>query len=128
MRFQERRVLLETARRMADLGLAPGTSGNVSVRLDRGMLITPSGVGYDVMTREDLVEVDDDGVRRGGGMMPSTEWRLHLDLYRARAEVGGIVHTHSMFATALSCHRRGIPAFHYMIAVGGGNDIRCAEY
>lgn len=126
MRFQERRLLLDTARRMAALGLAPGTSGNVSIRVDDGMLITPSGVSYDEMTREELVEVDGHGRTRGGA--PSTEWRLHQGLYASRPEVAAIVHTHSRHATALSCLRRGIPAFHYMVAIAGGDDIRCAAY
>jgi L-fuculose-phosphate aldolase len=111
---------------MSALGLAPGTTGNVSLRLDDGMLITPSGVPYDLMTREDLVEVDGRGRPRGG--TPSTEWRLHQGLYAARPEIGAIVHTHSRHATALSCLRRGIPAFHYMVAAAGGDDIRCADY
>jgi L-fuculose-phosphate aldolase len=128
VRFAERRVLLETARRMAELGLAPGTSGNVSLRLDTGLLITPSGVPYEEMTREDLVELDAAGGRRGGGARPSTEWRRHRDLYEARPEARAIVHTHSRVATALSCLRRGIPAFHYMVAAAGGDDIRCADY
>jgi L-fuculose-phosphate aldolase len=128
LRFAERRVLHDTARRMAALGLAPGTSGNASVRVEGGLLITPSAVPYDEMTREDLVELDERGGRRGGGGRPSTEWRLHRDLYAARPEVMAIVHTHSRAATALSCLRRGIPAFHYMVALAGGDDIRCAEY
>src|SRR5436190_3363987 len=107
MRFVERRVLLETTQKMSAMGLAPGTAGNVSLRIDAGMLITPSAVPYDEMTREDLVELDARGARRGGGRPPSTEWRLHLDLYESRPEVGAIVHTHSRVATALSCLRRG---------------------
>ena len=126
MRFSERRVLLDTARQMSALGLAPGTSGNVSLRLDDGMLITPSGVPYDTMTQGELVEVDAQGRARGG--TPSTEWRLHQGLYQARREIGAIVHTHSRHATALSCLRRAIPAFHYMVAAAGGDDIRCAAY
>jgi L-fuculose-phosphate aldolase len=127
VRFNERRLLLETARRMSTLGLAPGTSGNVSIRLDDGMLITPSGVAYDEMTQGELVEVDGRG-RARGGPPPSTEWRMHQGLYASRPEVGAIVHTHSRHATALSCLRRGIPAFHYMVAIAGGDDIRCAAY
>ena len=126
MRFNERRLLLDTARRMSALGLAPGTSGNVSIRLDDGMLITPSGVAYDEMSQGELVEVDERGRARSG--KPSTEWRLHQGLYASRREVGAIVHTHSRHATALSCLRRGIPAFHYMVAIAGGDDIRCATY
>jgi L-fuculose-phosphate aldolase len=128
VRFVERKQLLETAQRMAARGLAPGTSGNVSLRLDDGgMLITPSGVPYDTLEREDLVEVDARGEARSG-RRPSSEWRLHRELYLARRDAGAIVHTHSSKATALACLRRGIPAFHYMVAIAGGNDVRCAEY
>ena len=128
MRFVERKLLLETAQRMAARGLAPGTSGNVSLRLDDGgMLITPSGVPYDELAREDLVEVDARGQSRSG-RRPSSEWRLHRELYLGRRDAAAIVHTHSTHATALSCLRRGIPAFHYMVAIAGGNDVRCARY
>jgi L-fuculose-phosphate aldolase len=123
-----RRALLEAAQKMSALGLSPGTSGNLSLRAGDGILITPSGLPYDQMTRMDIVELDARGAVREGRRTPSTEWRLHVDLYAARREIGAIVHAHSMFATTLSCVRRGIPAFHYMIAVAGGSSIRCAEY
>jgi L-fuculose-phosphate aldolase len=108
-------------------GLNQGTSGNVSVRDGQGMLITPSGVPYDAATPEMMVPVDADGAP-SGRLRPSSEWRMHLDLYRHRPEVGAVVHVHSAHATALSCHRKGIPSFHYMVAVAGGADIRCADY
>jgi L-fuculose-phosphate aldolase len=107
--------------------MMPGTSGNVSLRLDDGLLITPSGVPYDVLEPSGLVELDADGVPLGHGR-PSTEWRLHRDLLRARPEIGAVVHCHPPFGTALACVRREIPAFHYMVAVAGGNTIRCARY
>ncbi len=124
----KRKALLDTAKKMAELGLTPGTSGNVSLRVSDGFLITPSGLPYDEMTRMDLVELDLRGAPREGRRTPSTEWRLHRDLYVARREVGAIVHAHSPHATSLSCLRRDIPAFHYMVAVAGGVDIRCAGY
>ncbi|MFO1466678.1 MAG: class II aldolase/adducin family protein [Steroidobacteraceae bacterium] len=109
-------------------GLAPGKSGNVSVRLDEGLLITPSGVPYPAMRPEDIVGVDAAGRWRPGQHRPSTELPLHRAIYAARPEVRAVVHTHSPHATALSCARRGLPAFHYMIAVAGGPDVRCSDY
>lgn len=109
-------------------GLAPGKSGNVSARLGDGLLITPSGVPYPAMQPEDIVEVDGAGSIRTGCYRPSTELPLHRAIYAARPEAQAIVHTHSPHATALSCARRGLPAFHYMIAVAGGADVRCADY
>jgi L-fuculose-phosphate aldolase len=124
-----RREIIETCRAMNAQGINQGTSGNVSARLPDadGFLITPSGIPYDLMTEDQIVEMD-----MGGGyvgdLLPSSEWRMHFDIYRIRPDAGAVVHTHSVHATALSCLRRAIPAFHYMIGVGGGADIRCAEY
>ena len=128
---ERRRELAEAARRLPTLGLTQGTSGNLSVRLDaRGLLITPSAVGYDVMEPDDLVALDRDGTVRSAprGRIPSTEWRLHASVLEARPDVGAVVHAHPPWATALSCLRRDIPAFHYMVAVAGGTTIRCADY
>ncbi len=109
-------------------GLAPGKSGNVSVRLDEGLLITPSGVPYPAMRPKDIVGIDGAGSFRAGQYRPSTELPLHHAIYAARPEVRAVVHTHSPHATALSCARRGLPAFHYMIAMAGGPDVRCSGY
>ncbi len=129
MRFwAERRELLEVAQRLNPLGLNQGTSGNVSVRADDRMLITPTGQAYEGMRIEDLVELRMDGTAPGGQKEPSSEWRIHRDLYVTRQEVEAIVHVHSMFATTLACLRKDIPAVHYMIAKAGGSTIRCAEY
>lgn len=117
----------EACRAINASGLNQGTSGNVSVRDGDGMVVTPSGVPYDVMTPEMMVPVAADG-RASGDLLPSSEWRMHLDIYRARPEAMAVVHVHSPYAAALSCHRRGIPAFHYMVAAAGGADIRCADY
>ena len=122
-----RAAIVETCLRMNAEGLNQGTSGNVSVRAGQGMLITPSGVPYEDMTPAMVVEVDAEG-RAAGPLKPSSEWRMHLDIYRARAEAGAVVHVHSTHATALSCLRQGIPAFHYMVAVAGGDRIACADY
>jgi L-fuculose-phosphate aldolase len=126
--FRLRDDLVTTARRMSELGLAPGTTGNVSVRTTRGFLVTPSGLAYDQLRPDDVVEVDLDGGIRPGQRVPSSEWRLHLDLLIARPDAHAIVHTHSLFCTTVACLRRPIPAIHYMIVHGGGDDIPCADY
>jgi len=122
-----RHEIIATALRMNTLGINRGKSGNVSVRVDGGFLITPTGLAYESMQSEDVVAMDLDGESRGS-RLPSSEWRFHRDVYAARPEVGAIVHTHSPFATTLACLGRDIPAFHYMIAVAGGKNIRCAPY
>lgn len=122
-----RSAIVASARRLAQLGLNPGRAGNVSARVAEGFVITPSALPYDAMGEDDLVLVDAED-RPHGRHAPSTEWRLHRDIYARRPEAGGVVHTHSPCATALACLRRGIPAFHYEVALAGGNDVRCAEY
>lgn len=125
-----REAIIVKCRWMNASGLNQGTSGNISVRDGATMLITPSGVDYDVLTPEMIASMPlnaEDG-RYDGPMKPSSEWHFHRDILRARPEVGAIVHTHSMYATTLAMARRDIPACHYMIAAFGGNDIRCAGY
>ena len=122
-----RRTVLETARAMNASGLNRGTSGNVSARCRDGFLVTPSGVPYDLCTPDRMVVVTLGGEVCGDGR-PSSEWRFHRDIYAARPEIGAIVHTHSPHATALACLGRPIPAFHYMVAAAGGEDIRVADY
>ncbi len=127
-----RRAVIDTARAMNDAGINVNKSGNVSVRCARGrhagLLITPSGLGYEEMQPADLVFLRLADGSHAGGREPSSEWRFHLDILRARPELMAIVHTHSPAATALACHERGIPPFHYMVAAAGGADIRCARY
>ncbi len=123
-----RAEVIAACRALTRFGLAHGTSGNVSVRLDeRRFLISPTGVAYDSLRPGDIPLVSLAG-RWFGRLPPSSEWRFHRDIYGARPEVGAIVHTHSRQATALACTGRGIPAFHYMVAAAGGADIRCAPY
>lgn len=128
MTLQLRDDLIATARRMSELGLAPGTSGNVSVRTARGFLVTPSGMAYEQLRGDDAVAIDLDGTLRPGQRAPSTEWRLHRDILAARPDAQAIVHTHSLFCTSVACLRRPIPAIHYMIVHGGGDEIPCADY
>lgn len=114
-------------RDMARLGLITGSSGNVSARSGTGMLITATGVGGDAVGAGHVVQMTLDGVSRGR-RAPSSEWRMHAEIYRAFAAAQVIVHSHSDAATALACLGRPIPAFHYDIAQFGGDDVRVAEY
>jgi len=121
-------AVLATARALNASGINRGTAGNVSARCpEGGFLITPTGLPYDEAKAGDIVPMDTDGTWRGT-RGPSSEWRIHRDIYAARAEAGAIVHAHSPFATALACMGRDIPPFHYMIARFGGKDVRCAAY
>ena len=122
-----RAALAKTARQTVRDGLNKGSSGNVSVRLRDGFLITPSGLPNDTLEPDQMVAVDMKG-QASGSLKPSSEWRIHRDIYRARPEVTAVVHAHSPHAVSLSCLRRGIPSFHYMVAAAGGKDIRCAGY
>lgn len=122
-----REEIIATCRAMNAEGINQGTSGNISARIDGGFLITPSGIPYDQMQPEQIVEMDMEG-GYFGDFLPSSEWRMHYDIFRVRPEAGAVVHTHSTFCTALACRHLEIPAFHYMIGVGGGTTIRCAEY
>ena len=120
--------LVEAARAMNRLGINRGTSGNASVRAGAGFLVTPSALPYDRIGAADIVEMALDGTTVDATRAPSSEWRFHRDLYAARDDVGAVIHTHAPFATTLACLDLAIPAFHYMVAKAGGNDIRCAGY
>ena len=123
-----RTTVLAACRELTRQGLTHGTSGNVSVRCDeRRFFVSPSGMDYELLQADDVPLMDLDG-RWFGRHRPSSEWRFHRDILRSRPDVGAIVHTHSPRATALACTGRGIPAFHYMVAIAGGSDIRCAPY
>lgn len=122
-----RQAIIDTCLEMNASGINQGTSGNISARNDAGFLITPSGVPYAEMTPEQIVQVDLDGGYYGD-WLPSSEWRLHFDVYAGREEAQAVVHTHSTYATALSALRRDVPAFHYMIGVTGGPFLRCSDY
>ncbi len=125
-----RQAIIDTCQWMNAAGLNQGTSGNVSVRNGGGMLITPSGIDYEAMVPEMIAAMllDAEDGSYDGPAKPSSEWRFHRDILRARPDVGAIVHTHSTYATTLAIARKPIPACHYMIAAFGGNDIRCAGY
>lgn len=124
--------LIATARGINAAGINVNQSGNVSVRCardaERGFLITPTALPYDALVPDDIVFVRLADGGWHGLRAPSSEWRFHFEILRARADLSAIVHTHSPCATALACHGLGIPPFHYMVAVAGGADIRCAPY
>ncbi len=121
------RQVIATCLAMNREGINQGRAGNVSVRCGDGFLITPSGIAYDRLAAEDIVFIGLDG-RVDSRLKPSSEWRMHRDIYAERPEAGAVLHAHSHFATALSCLRLDIPAFHYMVAVAGGSSIRCSDY
>ena len=124
-----RQQLVTVARRMNGTGLNQGTSGNLSVRIEEGILVTPSSLPYEQMEVGDLVALDLSGQPlKEKQRRPSSEWRLHADVLSCRPEAMAVLHCHPIHATALACHDRGIPAFHYMVAVAGGDEIRCAPY
>jgi len=122
-----RKEIIATALAMNARGINRGTSGNLSARWKDGFLITPSGLAYEETVPSDVVFVDRNGNAKGK-RPASSEWRFHHDIYRARNDVGAVVHAHSSFATTLACLGMDVPAFHYMVAVAGGTNIRCARY
>ncbi len=123
-----RAAVISGCRELTRLGLTYGTSGNVSVRrYSSSFFVSPTGMAYEALAPDDVPLVTLD-CRWFGRCRPSSEWRFHRDIMAARGEVGAIVHAHSRYATALACTGLSIPAFHYMVAVAGGVDIRCASY
>jgi len=108
-------------------GLNSGTSGNLSIRVEDGLLVTPSAIPPSDLTPDAIVHLDMDGDVLAGGV-PTSEWRIHRDVYANRPDANAIVHTHSTYATALASLREDLPSFHYQVAKAGGRVIRCAEY
>ncbi|MEM7047502.1 MAG: class II aldolase/adducin family protein [Pseudomonadota bacterium] len=125
-----RQAMIDSCKKMNDTDLNQGTSGNISVRRGKKMLITPSAIAYDEMRPRMIASmpIDKDYGAWQGPKAPSTEWRFHLDIMRDRDDVGAIVHLHPPYATAVAINRKAIPACHYMIAAFGGNTIRCSGY
>ena len=124
---QLRTQIIAVAQDLDRAGLVPNKSGNVSCRVPRGFLVTPAGVPYRDLVPGDIAEVPLQGAPDASGPRPSSEWRMHAAIYASKPEAAAIVHTHSPQATALACAGRGIPPFHYMIALAGGG-IRCVPY
>lgn len=125
--LKKRCAIIEACLEMNHLGINQGTSGNISIRHEDYMLITPTSVPYKQLKPEDIVKMEMNGSVHGH-LKPSSEWRFHLDILNARPEVNAVVHAHPTFSTILSIMEMDIPAIHYMIAVAGGEDIRCAPY
>ncbi|MCB1489463.1 MAG: class II aldolase/adducin family protein [Bauldia sp.] len=122
-----RHEMVDIARKMNASGINQGTAGNISQRIENGFLITPSSLPYDRMEAGDIVEMDFDG-GYAGQLRPSSEWRFHRDILKHRPDIDVVLHCHSIYATTLAVHYKPIPAFHYMIGVAGGYDIRVADY
>jgi L-fuculose-phosphate aldolase len=125
-----RQALVEKCLELERLNVNQGMAGNLSARSGQAMLITPTSVPYDKMTGAMIARmpIETDYGAWSGPLAPSSEWRMHLDIMRARPDVGAIIHTHALYATTLSLLHRPIPAVHYMIAAFGGSTIRCTKY
>ncbi|CDX14821.1 L-fuculose-1-phosphate aldolase [Mesorhizobium plurifarium] len=122
-----RQAIIDACIQMNELGINQGTSGNISCRHGEGMLISPTSTPYDTLQPEDIVFMGWDGAV-DGRLPPSSEWRFHLDIMKERPEVNAVVHAHPTYCTTIAIMGRKIPAIHYMVAVAGGRDIRCAPY
>lgn len=123
----QRAELLAAQQELHARGLNVGGSGNLSLRLADGLLVTPSAIPPDEATPAAMVELGMDGTLRSEGV-PTSEWRIHRDIYAAFPDAGAIVHTHSTHATALACLREDLPPFHYKVGMAGGHAVRCAAY
>ncbi|MDQ6434110.1 class II aldolase/adducin family protein [Mesorhizobium sp. LHD-90] len=124
---QMRQSLVDATRHIAAKGLNSGTSGNISVRLESGMLITPTGIAPGLLDASMMVEVGPDG-GWSGTTRPSSEWNMHMAIYEAFPQAKAVVHAHPDHCVALSCLREALPPFHYMIASFGGDDVPCSDY
>lgn len=126
--IQFRQDIIDVARQFTRRGLSVGKSGNVSVRYTDGCLITPSALSYDQLEIADIVHLDLQGNVSNQNQLPSSEWHFHCDIYNKRKDVNAVIHMHSTYCTTLACAHKHIPAFHYMVAVGGGKDIPLVPY
>ena len=120
--------IMKYAKMLNSKNLSALRSGNISIRYKDGFFITPSGKKYLSLKKSDIVFVNLDGTFDKKKGTPSSEWKFHQDIYLNKVEANAIVHSHSTNATAVSTHKKGIPAFHYMVAMAGGSDIKCAKY
>jgi L-fuculose-phosphate aldolase len=123
-----RHDVVSAVRRLAASGLNVGTAGNVGVRVDGGLLVTPSGVPAEELVEDDVVALDMDGVPDPGQLVPTSEWRLHVAVLNARPDIAAVVHTHSPEATAAACTGRPLPAVHYVVARTGASLVPLAPY
>ena len=121
-------TIIKYAKMLNSRKLSALRSGNISVRYNDGFLITSSGKKYSTLKNKDIVFVSLEGIFDKNKGIPSSEWKFHQDIYKNKKEAKAIVHAHSTNATAVSTHKKGIPAFHYMVTMAGGKDIKCAKY
>ena len=132
MDVKSKEEIIKFAQKLNSTNLSPLRSGNISLKTqnnnEAGFLITPSGKKYDSLKADDIVFVSLEGRYDEKGLQPSSEWRFHKDIYLKKADAKAVVHAHSLHATAVSTHNKDIPAFHYMIALAGGDNIKCAKY
>ena len=119
--------LIKASKYLNDKNINRGSSGNLSFRSKNGFIITPSSLPNDKLTEKNCVQMNLDGTYQNK-FKPSTEWKIHRDIYVKRKDIYAIIHTHPISSTAIACMNINIPAFHYMIAVAGGDNIRCAKY
>ena len=123
-----RSEIIRYSKMMNSKNLSALRSGNISIRYKEGFLITPSGKKYSTLKNKDIIFVTLRGNFDKKKGIPSSEWKFHQDIYINKKEAKAIVHAHSTYATAISTHKKRIPAFHYMVAMAGGHDIKCAKY
>ena len=132
--LDQRKQIIEFCLKLNSTNLSPLRSGNISSRAKEdgkdGYLITPSGKKYDSLKPENIVFMGlyEEIENNDSGNKPSSEWRFHRDIYLNKKDAQAIVHAHSPHATAVSSHGKSVPPFHYMIALAGGEDIKCSEY
>ena len=132
--LDQRNQIIEYSLKLNSTNLSPLRSGNISLRVSEddieGYLITPSGKKYETLKPEDIVfmGLNEEEENNDSNNKPSSEWRFHRDIYANKKEAYAIVHAHSPHATAVSSHGKPIPPFHYMVALAGGDDIKCADY
>ncbi len=124
----KKQKLIKACTKISKLGLIKGSSGNLSLRIDEEKyLLTASGCSLDCLQEQDIVTMSIDG-EVISGKKPSSEWMIHSDLYKDRSDISSIVHTHSKYVCVLACLHKELPPFHYMVAVAGGENIRCCPY
>ena len=119
--------LVRVTKYLNDKNINRGSSGNLSFRNNKGFIITPSSIPNDKLNEKNCVQMNFDGKYKSK-LKPSTEWKIHRDIYIKRKDISAIIHTHPTFSTAIACMNIKIPSFHYMIALAGGEDIKCAKY
>lgn len=127
---EERKLIVEYGKKLIDTGLTVGTGGNISIfdKASGYMAISPSGLEYYQLKEDDVIIMDLNGNIIEGSLKPSSEYEMHAIVYRNRADVTAMIHTHALYATTISCLNIDLPAVDYLVAHSGGKDIKCAKY